>query len=66
MLLALNKTNFNKFNSKNLEVARFYELPTHLKFEKSKLEAIITNYCNREDIMLDLDELFVIEYYSRR
>jgi len=51
---------------KNLEVARFYELPTHLKFEKSKLEAIITNYCNREDIMLDLDELFVIEYYSRR
>lgn len=51
---------------KNLEATRFYELPTHLKFEKSKLEAIITNYCNREDIMLDLDELFVIEYYSRR
>jgi small subunit ribosomal protein S4 len=51
---------------KNLEVNRFYELPMHLKFDKSKLEAKITNYCNREDIMLDLDELFVIEYYSRR
>lgn len=51
---------------KNLEVTRFYELPMHLKFDKSKLEATITNYCNREDIMLDLDELFVIEYYSRR
>ena len=51
---------------KNLEIGRFYELPTHLKFDKSKLEATVTNYCNREDIMLDLDELFVIEYYSRR
>lgn len=51
---------------KNLEIGKFYELPTHLKFDKSKLEAKVTNYCNREDIMLDLDELLVIEYYSRR
>jgi small subunit ribosomal protein S4 len=51
---------------KNLETAKFYELPSHLKFDKAKLEAKVINYSNREDIMLDLDELLVIEYYSRR
>ena len=51
---------------KNLEIGKLYELPSHLKFDKAKLEAKVTNYCNREDIMIDLDELLVIEYYSRR
>ena len=32
----------------------------------TKLEATITNYCDRNDLLLELDELLVIEYYSRR
>lgn len=51
---------------KNLENIQFTELPGHVSFDKTKLEAKLTNYCDREDILLELDELLVIEYYSRR
>jgi len=51
---------------KNLETVKFAELPNHVSFDKPKLEANITNYCDREDILLELDELLVIEFYSRR
>lgn len=52
--------------SNNLKTPRFVELPTHLRFDKSKIEGQVINYCDRNDILLDLDELLVIEYYSRR
>ena len=42
------------------------EVPSHLKFDSSKLEATILEYCSRDDISLEVDELLVIEYYSRR
>jgi len=51
---------------KNLENIKFAEIPGHVNFDKSKLEAKVTNYCDREDILLELDELLVIEFYSRR
>ena len=41
-------------------------VPSHLKFDNSKLEAKILDYCNRDDLALQLDELLVIEHYSRR
>ena len=41
-------------------------IPSNLKFDHSKLEATILDYCDRNDIALQLDELLVIEYYSRR
>jgi small subunit ribosomal protein S4 len=42
------------------------EIPYHLKFDSSKLEATVLDYCDRDDVPLQLDELLVIEYYSRR
>ena len=42
------------------------DLPYHLKFDSSKLEASVLDYCDRNDVSLQLDELLVIEYYSRR
>ena len=42
------------------------EIPPHLKFDNSKLEATVLDYCDRDDVLLQLDELLVIEYYSRR
>lgn len=51
---------------KNLRIQRFAERPSHLNFDSTKLEATITNYCDRNDLLLELDELLVIEYYSRR
>lgn len=50
-------------NLKNNQVS---EIPNHLKFDSSKLEAQVLDYCERSDISLQLDELLVIEYYSRR
>jgi len=41
-------------------------LPSHVTFDKSRSEASIKDYCAREDVCLDLNELLVIEYYSRR
>ena len=41
-------------------------LNSTLKFDPSKLEATILDYCSRDSIQLQLDELLVIEYYSRR
>ena len=49
----------------NLKNIRFSDKPTHLKFDSEKLEAKIVNYCDRKDILLELNELLVIEYYSR-
>lgn len=42
------------------------QIPNNLKFDNSKFEATISDYCNRNDIVLQLNELLVIEYYSRR
>jgi len=50
-------------NLKNNQVAN---LPAHLKFDKDKLEATVLDYCDRDDVALQLDELLVIEHYSRR
>lgn len=50
----------------NLKNNNFFEQPTHLKFDRPKLEATVVNYCDRTDLLLKLDDLLVIEYYSRR
>ena len=50
----------------NLKDNKKPDLPTHLKFDDSKLEATVLDYCDRNDVGLDVKELLVIEYYSRR
>lgn len=61
----------NNVNSKNLvenhiKNAQVNDIPAHLKFDSSKLQATILDYCDRNDLALQLDELLVIEHYSRR
>lgn len=41
-------------------------IPNHLQFDNSKLQAKVLDYCDRDDVGLQLDELLVIEHYSRR
>jgi small subunit ribosomal protein S4 len=50
-------------NIKNNQVG---VIPSHLKFDNSTFEAKVLDYCDRNDLALQLDELLVIEYYSRR
>jgi small subunit ribosomal protein S4 len=50
----------------NIKNNQVNEIPSHLKFDSSKLEATVLDYCDRDDVSLNLDELLVIEFYSRR
>jgi small subunit ribosomal protein S4 len=50
----------------NLKHNQVNDLPSHLTLDATKLEAIVLDYCDRQDVPLQLDELFVIEHYSRR
>jgi small subunit ribosomal protein S4 len=50
----------------NIKNNQVNNIPVHLKFDSSKLEATVLDYCDRDDVGLQLDELLVIEYYSRR
>jgi small subunit ribosomal protein S4 len=56
----------SKIKSKVVENNILHEIPNHLNFDKSVFEGQVTDYCQREDILLNLNELLVIEYYSRR
>ena len=60
------KSSSEKLITKNLKKNSLSEIPTHLKLDNTKLEATILNYCERNEILLKLNELLVIEYYSRR
>ena len=60
------KTSSKNLIETNLKALRFIERPTHLKFDSTKLEGTVINYCDRNNVLLELDELLVIEYYSRR
>ena len=52
--------------SNNIKNNQVKELPYHLKFDAVKIEGTVLDYCDRDDVQLQLDELLVIEYYSRR
>jgi hypothetical protein len=58
MLLVLKiKTTSKTLVENNVNNNQVTEIPAHLKFDKSKLEAVVLDYCDRDDISLQLDEL---------
>jgi small subunit ribosomal protein S4 len=50
----------------NIKINQVTDIASHLKFDNSKLEATVLDYCDRNDVGIQLDELLVIEHYSRR
>ena len=60
------KTSSKNLITNNLKNNQIKEIPYNLKFDESNLQATILDYCGRDDVQLQLDELLVIEYYSRR
>ena len=60
------KTTSKNLVSSNIKNNQVKDIPYNLKFDESKLEATVLDYCDRDDVQLQLDELLVIEYYSRR
>ena len=61
-----NKVSSKNLIENNLKTTKLAEIPDHIIFNKTTLEGKIVNYCDRSNILLELDELLVIEYYSRR
>ncbi len=41
-------------------------LPTHLEFDKNKLEGRVTGVIERQCVALQINELMVVEFYSRK
>lgn len=60
------KSPAKKIIENNLKTINFTTPPSHLTFNKEKLEGLVKNYCVRSEVLLDLNELLVVEYYSRR
>ena len=50
----------------NLKSKGKLDIPAHLQFDSTKIKAKVVDYCDRDDVGLDIQELLVIEYYSRR
>jgi small subunit ribosomal protein S4 len=50
----------------NLITNTFKKLPTHLELNQTNDYAKINDFCCRESVLLSLNELIVIEYYSRK
>jgi len=59
------KTSSKTLIENNIKTNQISDISTHLKFDSSKLEARVLDYCDRSDVSLQLNELLVIEYYSR-
>lgn len=55
-----------KMVEENLQFPGLANLPTHLEFDKNKLTGKVNGVIEREWIALQINELLVVEYYSRK
>ncbi|MFE4107865.1 30S ribosomal protein S4 [Almyronema epifaneia] len=60
------KDNSRKLVEANLEFPGLANLPSHLEFDKGKLTGKVNGVIEREWIALNINELLVVEYYSRQ
>ncbi len=49
----------------NLQYPGLANLPSHLEFDKTKMEGKVNSIIDREWVALQINELMVVEYYSR-
>lgn len=50
----------------NLQFPGLAHLPSHLEFDKNKLQGKVNGVVEREWVALQVNELLVVEYYSRK
>ncbi|MGB3300004.1 MAG: 30S ribosomal protein S4 [Phormidesmis sp.] len=50
----------------NLEFPGLANIPAHLSFDKGKMEATVNSLIEREWVAININELLVVEYYSRQ
>ncbi len=51
------------YNSK--KITNIKQIPSHLKYDFTKNEGEIQDYCPRYNVSIQINELLVVEYYSR-
>ncbi len=55
-----------KLAEANLEFPGLANVPPHLELDKTKMSAKVSGKCEREWVALEINELLVVEYYSRK
>jgi len=66
ILAIKDSTSSKQLVNKNLELPTLVNVPQNLEFDRKGLTAKVLGIIDREWIALKLNELFVIEYYSRK
>jgi small subunit ribosomal protein S4 len=61
-----NREQSRKLVENNLQYPGLANLPAHLEFDKAKLEGKVNGVIDREWVALKVNELLVVEYYSRQ
>lgn len=61
-----NKDRSRQMIEENLQFPGLANIPAHLEFDKSKLTGKVNGTVEREWIALQINELLVVEYYSRK
>ncbi|NJL60944.1 MAG: 30S ribosomal protein S4 [Methylacidiphilales bacterium] len=61
-----NNERTKKMIEANLQYPGLANLPSHLEFDKNKLEGKVNSVVEREWVALQINELLVVEYYSRQ
>nr|AUW36729.1 ribosomal protein S4 [Leucobryum babetii] len=52
--------------AKNIEFSQKYKVPNHLTFNSLEKKGLVNQILNNESINLKINELLVVEYYSRQ
>ncbi len=65
-IAVVNREASRKLVEANLQYPGLANLPSHLEFDKNKLEGRVNSVVEREWVALQVNELLVVEYYSRQ
>nr|CAL39344.1 small ribosomal protein 4 [Blepharidophyllum densifolium] len=61
-----NKQKSQSIITKNIHLFQKLKIPSHLTFDSTELRGFVNQMINREWINLKINELLVVEYYSRQ
>ena len=59
-------SNLISFVKKNLKIRNYLELPKYLKLDKKKNIGIVKSIIERQEINVNIQELLVVEFYSKK
>ncbi len=66
MITIKNKQKSRSIITKNINLFQKFKIPSHLTFDLTQLQGSVNQMVNREWVNLKINELLVVEYYSRQ